>query len=332
MQQAPEFLGAPQKKPEFLDGLDRGDLRVMIQSPAIQLVAEPGMSTRQPNHGRNLGPKLVLVADDESHVHDSISQWLSGTGWKAILASTTREALTASRDPGLSLALVDYCFPDGEIGIRLGRAIRKRHGIPFILISGYLNTSVVVQAMKAGALDVLDKPLTQNRLFQVLQRLEMSARLGPNIDLPGQLQTNVGVLMNNDVAPASERWARFVMRACSAREDPRRVPDWASAIGASEGTIDETCRLCGVTSRESRDLARVLRSIALARSTAEPVWTHLAVADERTLNTLLRRSGFNKTTREVDLHQFFVRQTFVPSSKQCLRKLAHLAANSPLFF
>ena len=146
------------------------------------------------------------------------------------------------------------------------------------------------------------------------------------------LGSDTTVLPSNDVRPAAVRWARFVLKACAAKDDPRRVQDWANAVGTSVGMIDETCRLCGVMSRDSRDLARTLRAVQQARSTKAAVWTHLAMSDERTINALLLRAGLTRSTRTVDLRDLFLKQTFVPPSKLCLRELAHLAANSPLFF
>ena len=278
-----------------------------------------------PQHG------AALVVDDETNVLKTVCDWLSSAGWRVIGARSTSEALKAAKDPSLTLALVDYRLEGGDEGIRLGHAIHCRYGVPFVLVSGYLNTSIIVTAMKAGALDVMDRPLSEARLLADLGTLISSRNpcFGPCGR--GSISSS-GDIASNDIRPAAVRWARLVLKACSAVEDPRRVQDWAEAVGASEGMIDEICRLCGVGSRHSRDIARILRAIHVARSTRKPVWTHLAISDERTISALLQRAAITRATRTVELQEFFVKQTFVATSKLCLRELAHIAANSPLFF
>jgi len=289
----------------------------------------PIVSVRQASRS-DIRPISILVVDDEKQVLDSIQTWLYQSGWLVICASSTSEALRLSRDPTLTLALVDYRLSNRYDGIRLGRAMRLRHALPFVLMSGYLNTSVVVEAMKAGALDVVEKPLSENRLVADVRRLTAGCTLHSAAETksePTPLE-----LRGDEIRPAIIRWARIVLKACSLPDDPRRVTDLASGVGISEGTLDETCRLCGVTAHDSKDLARILRGIALSRATGSPIWTHLAIADERTLKAILRRAGIGRADRSVHLRDFFIRQTFVPPSRACIRELVHLAANSRHFF
>ncbi len=290
-------------------------------------------ATRQPRDVCVRETRSILIVDDEEQVQRAVQEWLSRAGWGTVCAGSFSDALKLSKDPTLNLAFVDYRLDDSDCGIRLGRVLRLRNGLPFVLFSGYLTTNIVVEAMRGGALDVIDKPLNESRLIGLLTRLgdckwtgpwpRLDRRSVPDSDEDG---------FNNDLRPAPVRWAKWVLKACYLREDPRRVPDWAIGIGTSHGTLDETCRLCGVTARDSRDLARCLRAVALSRSTGAPVWTHLAVADERTLANVLRRAGIDRVTRGLALREFLLKQTFVPTSKSCLRELAHLAANNPIFF
>jgi len=280
-----------------------------------------------------IGARAALVVDDEPQVLTALGGWLADAGWRAVTASTASQAIRASRDPCLLIAIVDYRLTSGNDGIRLGRILRLRRGLPFVLMSGYLSTAVVVEAIKAGAVDVIDKPLTEDRLAETLRR-------GPSLDserqVLGAVRGTVGLPKHdaaaNAIQPAAVRWARLVLKACSALEDPRRVSDCAAAACVSEGTFDETCRLSGVGARESRDLARTLRAIARALLTGTAIWTHLAMADERTLNAFLKKAGISRSTRTVVFHEFFLKQGFIAPTRPCLRELAHLAANSRLFF
>ena len=274
----------------------------------------------------------VLVIDDDVHVRSTIKGWLTNFGWTPVCVAAPSAALRAAKDPTLTVALVDYRLGDVNSGVRLGRVLRSRYGLPFILFSGHLTTAVVVEAMRAGALDVLDKPLSEVTLTTGLKEL---ARTREGVHLNDRLHSSSCDLVKlaaDDLCQATIRWARLVLKACSARDDPRRIRDWASAVGTSEGTIDEICRICDVNARQSRDLARTLRAIYLARTLKTPVWTHFAAADERTISSLLGRAELHRASRDVSLRQFFQFQRFVPVDRLCLRELAHLAANSCLFF
>jgi FixJ family two-component response regulator len=281
--------------------------------------------------GSTNGHPTVLVVDDELHVLTSISHSLNRLGWQCICAFGTADALKASRHPNVSLALVDYRLGTTCDGLRLGHAIRSRRGIPFVLVSGFLSTALVVQAMKAGATDVIDKPVSEARLKELVESV-----IHPQSRAASSVESGSRILASDDVSPERRpvmaRWARMTLGACSASGDLRTIAMWAKHIGMSQGSIEEICRICGVKALASRDLARVLRALAISRSTGTAWSSHLECADERTLRRLCEKAGIGSQSREVPLSGFFAGQTFVPTSRLCVRELAHLAANSPYFF
>jgi ActR/RegA family two-component response regulator len=277
------------------------------------------------------GRRSVLVVDDDATFLSTVAGWLSTMDWCAICVRSSRQALRAARNPTLSLALVDYRLEDRPEGIRLGRALRRRRGLPFVLISGYLNTDLVVDAVNAGALDVIDKPVTEARLRGLFERAVRGTLRLQRHGLP-LWPTCQEPIVAVELKPAAVRWSHMVLGACHAKEDPRTMSLWGKAICTSESTIDETCRLCDVKAIDSRDLARFLRVAHLSRSIQGPLSNHLAVGDERTLERLFDRAGIPRDARTVSLQAFLTHQTFVSTAKSCLKELAHLAANSPLFY
>jgi hypothetical protein len=184
---------------------------------------------------------------------------------------------------------------------------------------------IAFEAAKAGALEVMPKPLDQGHLVTTV-RNHLAAITGSNTG------EHAREAMTSEIRPVAIRWARFILKACTADEDPRRVPDFATAACTSEGVFDEICELCGVSSRDSKNIGRALRAIALARQRGTLVWVHLAINEKRTLDEFLTRAGVTRSTRHLELSEFFRNQKFIPTSKPCLRELAHMAANSPLFF
>lgn len=268
--------------------------------------------------------RTALIVDDEEHVLSTLLAWLSRLGWQVVCTHSISEALRVSRDPTLTIALVDYRLTSGDDGIRLGRVLRQRRGIPFVLISGYLRPSVVVQAMKAGALDVLEKPLAESEVqgfFRGLLEQE-----GHDIE-PQPTDVNP-----TDSDAIATKWSKMVLKACHSRRDPRTVSLWANSIGVSATTIDEACRLCGVRAHASRDIARFLRALALSKRRDSLLRSHFAIADKRTIDSLFQRAGVPFNSRFMGPQMFFRNQTLIDKTKPCLQELAHRCANSPLFF
>jgi CheY-like chemotaxis protein len=260
--------------------------------------------------------------------------WLVKAGWSTTCVQSTSEALRAIRGGGFRIAVIDYRLETDDDGIRLGRLLSREHGIPFLLISGYLDTSRVVEAMRAGALDVIDKPLTESRFIMLLERA--SATVGwPPADLTrAELHpATEHPAIASELRTMYSRWAATVLGICDAKDDPYKVVFWAHEVGISTSMIEETCRLCHVTPRDSKNLGRFLRAISLADKSSgrPPLSEFLRVLDERTLDALFECAGLTRDVSAVPLRAFLLNQHFIPTSRPCLHELAHLAANSPYF-
>jgi hypothetical protein len=124
---------------------------------------------------------------------------------------------------------------------------------------------------------------------------------------------------------AARRWASFILMASDASDDPRTLEEWGRAVGVSRSVLVESSARLGVSPRDARDLARVLR---LVRRVDDP-WAPdlaLAVADRRTLRALLDRAGLNgaATRARPTPEEFLLRQRFVPQTSPGLGALRHL--------
>jgi CheY-like chemotaxis protein len=272
----------------------------------------------------------VLLVDDEPAVLQVLEGWLTASGWLPVSARCSQEALALGRRSNFAIALVDYRLDDGANGIRLGRALLSKFGLPFLLISGYLNTDLVVQAMKAGALDVIDKPLSKERVLALLDSAVGRPRRAPALASPDH-QSGSGEQNGLLIHPAAFRWSGMVLGVCDSDDDPRTISLWARAIASSPSNIEETCRLCGVGTNESKNLARFLRAISLNRGHRDLLSTYFDVHDERTLSRLFDAARLPRDSSSVPLREFFLNQTFIQTSKPCLQEWAHLAGNSSLF-
>lgn len=112
----------------------------------------------------------ILVVDDEEQMREIISLFLNKLGYQAVSASDGRDALTKFRDQSFDLVLSDVRMP-GLNGLQLLKAIKDSNPrIPVVLISGYADIEIVVEALKAGAENFLPKPVKMSFLGKVIQQ------------------------------------------------------------------------------------------------------------------------------------------------------------------
>src|SRR5687768_9795861 len=113
--------------------------------------------------------RRVLVVEDEPEMLQRLGRWFGAAGWMTVCVSSPEGAMRAVRRGSFDVAIIDYRLNEADDGIRLGRTLLRRYGLPFILISGYLTTPRVVEAVRAGALDVVEKPLAEDRFLTAVE-------------------------------------------------------------------------------------------------------------------------------------------------------------------
>ena len=117
----------------------------------------------------------VLVVDDDADVRDSLKALLQSAGFKARLFDSGT-ALLAEYRPGEAGCLVaDVRMPDMD-GLTLQTELTRRQAeLPVIIITGHGDVPLAVRAMKAGAMDFIEKPFDDERLLESVRRaLEQS--------------------------------------------------------------------------------------------------------------------------------------------------------------
>lgn len=110
----------------------------------------------------------VFIVDDDETVLRALSRLLSACGYDVKTFSSS-ETFLAESDPAIpGCAILDVLMP-GLDGLRLQAALNDS-GIerPVIFISGYGDVPMSVQAMKAGAVDFLTKPIDDDVLLAAI--------------------------------------------------------------------------------------------------------------------------------------------------------------------
>jgi FixJ family two-component response regulator len=112
---------------------------------------------------------IVFVVDDDESVRESLVALIEFVGWKAEAFASAREFLARAPTHAPSCLLLDLSLPDLN-GLELQERIAgDRIGMPIIFITGHGDIPTTVKAMKAGAVEFLTKPLSQETLLSAIR-------------------------------------------------------------------------------------------------------------------------------------------------------------------
>jgi len=119
-------------------------------------------------------PVVFVVVDDVS-VRESLERLIGRTGWQAETFKSAMEFLAHPRVPAPSCLILDVALPDLS-GLELQKRIAAdRADMPIIFVTGQRDIPMAVQAMKAGALEFLTSPFSNEVLLSgIRQAIERS--------------------------------------------------------------------------------------------------------------------------------------------------------------
>lgn len=112
----------------------------------------------------------IIVIDDDPYVLESLSSLLRLFGLDVSSFSRGRDALARFAAGGTDIVLTDINMPE-MTGIELLEALREMdRDVPVILMTGYAELAVAVEAIKKGAFDFIIKPYEPLYLFHALEK------------------------------------------------------------------------------------------------------------------------------------------------------------------
>jgi len=115
-----------------------------------------------------IGP-IVFVVDDDISVRESLELLIRCEGWQPETFASAEEFLECPRSGLPSCLVLDVSLP-GLTGLELQKRIAvERTDIPIIFVSGYADVPTTVQAMKAGAVEFLIKPFSDDVLLSAIR-------------------------------------------------------------------------------------------------------------------------------------------------------------------
>jgi two-component system nitrogen regulation response regulator NtrX len=112
---------------------------------------------------------LILIVDDEEGIREVLRDCLEDEGYKVALAEDGFQALRVLASEPVDLMVLDVWLPNmGGIDV-LKKAKQEYPDLEVVVISGHGNINLAVQAVKVGAFDFLEKPLSLEKTITVVQ-------------------------------------------------------------------------------------------------------------------------------------------------------------------
>jgi len=112
----------------------------------------------------------VLIIDDEKAILDSLSSIMEDEGFQVFKTADVKEGLAIFDREKPQVVILDVWMPEMD-GLQVLKRIKKKdRDAMVIVISGHGTISTAVEAVKIGAYDFLEKPLSIDKVLEVISR------------------------------------------------------------------------------------------------------------------------------------------------------------------
>jgi UDP-3-O-acyl N-acetylglucosamine deacetylase len=113
--------------------------------------------------------ELILIVDDEPGILSTLSQILGDEGYRTLTTTSGEEALELFRNERPAVVFLDIWLPDRD-GLEALQVIREIDPeASVIMMSGHGTSETAVKAMKMGAADYLEKPLSYDQAVEAVE-------------------------------------------------------------------------------------------------------------------------------------------------------------------
>ncbi len=113
--------------------------------------------------------KTILVVDDEEVIRDTLRIHLEKEGYRVVTSENGLDALEALKEDEVSLVITDIKMPKLD-GFGVLEHARKNYGyVPVVMLTGYIDVELAVDAMKMGSFHYLTKPVRKKELIATVE-------------------------------------------------------------------------------------------------------------------------------------------------------------------
>ena len=154
--------------------------------------------------------RRVLVIDDERAIRETLSQILADEGYAVTAIESGEEGLRRLREENYDVAFLDVWLRDRDGLSVLEAADGRLAEIPVVMISGHASVETAVRAVRLGAYDFLEKPLSLERVILTAQKaIERRDLLAQVASFRGRSESEATLLGES---PAMEQLRREIAR------------------------------------------------------------------------------------------------------------------------
>ncbi|WP_273501048.1 sigma-54-dependent transcriptional regulator [Paracoccus sphaerophysae] len=119
----------------------------------------------------------VAIVDDEPDMRESISQWLSLSGFHTETFPSAEDALRSIGPDWPGVVISDIRMPGMDGMVFLKRLMGQDSGLPVIMITGHGDVPMAVEAMRLGAMDFMEKPFNPDRMTELAKKATQARRI-----------------------------------------------------------------------------------------------------------------------------------------------------------
>ena len=243
----------------------------------------------------------VLVVDDEADIRDLMEMTLMKMG----LSVDTAEGVAAAKKKldknRYSLVLTDMRMPDGSGLEVVQHIVKQQTDTPVAVITAFGNADQAVQALKIGAFDYLQKPITLSQLRTLVK-------------------SAIKVQEENDAPPAAaEKKQPAPKKAAAAAENMAELSDdseWQAALES----LNEAAQAIANTEKDTD---------ALPEPGVKPVSNRKTKSNAAKTEEIVHETGGNGLAVAPDLPRLLGSSPQIEQVRQLIRKLA--SANVPVY-
>ena len=193
------------------------------------------------------GGNRILLVDDDLDVLAAHARFLRVNGFDVLVADRAGSALERLAAESIDIIVTDLRMPD-EDGLAFARQAREiRPLIPMLFFSGFATVPDIVEAMKLGAVDFLEKPVEPEQLLSAIERIARSFRGAVALQQQALDISDSSVSLRQRVLA----YEKYVIESCLLQHDGR-ISCVLEALQINRRTLNDKMIKMGI-SRTARD-------------------------------------------------------------------------------
>ncbi len=143
--------------------------------------------------------RSILLVDDDQRLLESMAEWMRSLNFEVSEAATVESAKSIFQSREFDLVITDLRFEESDGFDLLSYCKHHQPETPVLLLTGYASMNTGVDALRAGAFDLLTKPIIDEELQVAIERslsqqqvIEENQRLKAELDHRFSLDGVVG--------------------------------------------------------------------------------------------------------------------------------------------